>query len=364
MAASPSVASEPPPNVAGQPIAADRLLPSSHPLWRLSAGKGTFPSPFVGKGGRGRGRGRGGAGSVQGDDAVAASIRLEPLSALGLEYTAFCNADGSEPSVVSDTASVTRGPFRRNSMVTKTCPYSKKKTRSLFSQNLATAAFGVTANTLGLQRPAESSAEDAENDEDDEDDEHADDNEDDVSDEDNNDDEHDEDDDARSATPSSQHTNAICATYPVRGVTCVGCLFGDAIAPVESFVVNNFARMEETSLFKLAALVYKRDVQEPRAKEGVRIPRFGWRDARTHFLLHSTNEQISRAATVRQLQTMRLVVSQRLVRNENGERDLDQRACDLTLKLVKSESEQRALLAAAVANAAKSKSNQSTVATI
>ena len=69
-----------------------------------------------------------------------------------------------------------------------------------------------------------------------------------------------------------------------------------------------------------------------------------WPDIRTHFLLHSKDPRIARTNTVSQLQTMRFAVESRLIRNENGERELDKGAAEMMLKIIKAESQERSLL--------------------
>jgi hypothetical protein len=70
-----------------------------------------------------------------------------------------------------------------------------------------------------------------------------------------------------------------------------------------------------------------------------------WPDIRTHFLLHSKDPRIARTNTVAQLQTMRFAVEARLIRHENGERELDKGAAEMMLKIIKAESQERSLLA-------------------
>ena len=92
-------------------------------------------------------------------------------------------------------------------------------------------------------------------------------------------------------------------------------------------------RMAEEALWKMAALTYVREVQEPRAREGVMTPDWSWKDLRTHFLLHCCDPRIARLATCRQLQTMRYAVEQRLMRIDGEEREVDKGGCDLMLKV-------------------------------
>lgn len=104
-------------------------------------------------------------------------------------------------------------------------------------------------------------------------------------------------------------------------------------------------RMAEEALWKMAALTYVREVQEPRAREGVMTPDWSWKDLRTHFLLHCCDARIARLATCRQLQTMRYAVEQRLMRIDGEEREVDKGGCDLMLKIIKAESDQRNIIA-------------------
>ena len=55
--------------------------------------------------------------------------------------------------------------------------------------------------------------------------------------------------------------------------------------------------------------------------------------------------RIARTNTVAQLQTMRFAVESRLIRNDNGERELDKGAAEMMLKIIKAESQERSLLA-------------------
>jgi len=92
-------------------------------------------------------------------------------------------------------------------------------------------------------------------------------------------------------------------------------------------------RMAEEALWKMAALTYVREVQEPRRREGVLTPTWAWKDLRTHFLLHCCDAKIARLATCRQLQTMRYAVEQRLMRIDGEDREVDKGGCDLMLKV-------------------------------
>ena len=73
---------------------------------------------------------------------------------------------------------------------------------------------------------------------------------------------------------------------------------------------------------------------------------WSWKDVRTHFLLHCSDTRIARTQTVRQLQTARYCLEQRLMRVTDGEREIDKAGAELMLKFIKEESAQRQLLAA------------------
>jgi len=90
---------------------------------------------------------------------------------------------------------------------------------------------------------------------------------------------------------------------------------------------------------------------------------WNWKDIRTHFLLHSKDPRIARTNTVAQLQTMRFAVESRLIRNENGERELDKGAAEMMLKIIRAESQERSLLAGSNSSSTscKGKGSSSTV---
>ena len=131
----------------------------------------------------------------------------------------------------------------------------------------------------------------------------------------------------------------------VKGVECVGCVLANRIGPVEKFVNSNVGRMSENALWKMAALTWKLEVVEPAKAEGVNIVDWPWRDVANHFRLHTTNQVVGRTNMIQSLTAMRCQVEQRLVRVENGERELDKTNADLVLKILAAESRERTLLA-------------------
>lgn len=364
-----SAAHSVPPAAAGVRIPASTLRSQgAHPLWERAAGRGGhLPNgdPINRRGG-----------TAAADDRAQ---RYEPLSALALEMDGFRqNADGASTLFSeSDRASVAARAKKASkaSKTNRTTPKKKKATSNRRSND-----DGVRGSLFG--------------DDDDDDDSHesaysGDDNNEDGNDEDNGDErnsprrkqrsrkKHKEGgndaadplfasaafggayaraespsvDDASdaSATASQRAREARRAAFPIKGVQCVGCTLVHQIAPVERFVRENMEKMAEEPLWKFAALTYLREVREPRKLEGVETPEWPWKDLRTHFLLHASDPRIARLSTCRQLQTMRFAVEQRLMRVENGEKEVDKQGCDLMLKIIKEESAQRTALASLAA---------------
>ena len=164
--------------------------------------------------------------------------------------------------------------------------------------------------------------------------------------------------DQYSETSSRRRKHAYKEAFGgVRGVNCVGCALATRVAPVERFIKENIGRMNEETLWKMAALCYKKEVAEPCETEGVHVPGWGWKDIKTHYTHHSTQNQIGRHQMIRELQMMRAQASTRLVRVDNGERELDRGGAELMLKILAAESRERQLLESKGGNA----KNQSSV---
>lgn len=335
-----SNASGPPPSAQGQQTSAQQLQ-ATHPLWARSRGQ-PLPGP-PGRGGPGTMRQppRGGSGGSQTGDAP----RFEPLSALQLELESFRrNADG-DSALFSEEASdhsLARPPRRKRraeeeegeegeeddggfsalvdseagSEAVDDAPRAKRKKRrrgehagtgnddaTMFAQ----AAFGGGHGGGGASSDGESVSQ-------------------------------------LSGTSSTRKKAAFKAAFPVKGVDCVGCALVKKIAPVEKFIKDHMNKMAEEALWKMAALTYVREVQEPRRREGVLSPDWAWKDVRSHFLLHCSDNTIARTFTVKSLQTARYNIESRLIRVTDGEREVDKAGCELMLKLIKEESAQRQLL--------------------
>lgn len=320
---SPSAQSEgsgAPPTAAGQQTSTNQLR-QTHPLWQRAAGFGGAQPPTR----------RGPRSDAGKDDAP----RYEALSALALELTSFRkNADGESElfSEGSDKGSRKRRAASEDDGFDELAsddasePRKKRPKKPRASSGdaamFAQAAFGAGA----------------------------------VSD--------DESVSALSGTSSQRKKDAHKTAFSIRGVDCVGCALVKRIAPVEVFVKENLERMSEEALFKMAAVTYIREIRDPRKREGVLTPdvrtplsiamvqcsrlllgaQWNWKDIRSHFLLHCCDPRIARMATVRQLQTMRYAVEQRLMRVTGDDREVDRAGSELMLKIIRAESEQRSAL--------------------
>jgi len=136
-----------------------------------------------------------------------------------------------------------------------------------------------------------------------------------------------------SENSSARRRDAFKDAFPVRGVTCVGCALANRIGPVNRFVRDNISQMTEDALWKMAALCYKREVAEPTEREGAPTPPWSWKEVRVHYELHASGNFVARHKMIRQLQVMRQQQEQRLVRVDNGEKELDRQGADLMLKV-------------------------------
>ena len=136
-----------------------------------------------------------------------------------------------------------------------------------------------------------------------------------------------------SEATSKRRRDAYREAFPVRGLHCVGCALSNRIGPVNRFVRDNISQMTEDALWKMAAFCYKREVAEPAEREGNEVPAWGWKEVRVHYELHATGNFVARHKMIRQLQNMRSQQEERLVRVDNGEKELDRQGADLMLKV-------------------------------
>tara|TARA_B100000575_G_scaffold110481_1_gene87957 strand:+ start:7873 stop:9120 length:1248 start_codon:yes stop_codon:yes gene_type:complete len=307
---SPSVASSAPPNPQGQQIPANQL----HPLWQQAArggGKGNGGGGN-GNGGGGKGKGKGGGrgggrgSSDPGDGPPGDRPRFERISLAALEAGHHADADGADSALNSEDEDdrnqsaqpsrkrpVQEGP-RRERAEEDSDEDDDDDRRDKLDSLMGAAVFG------GNHRPMYG---------------------------------RDMDESEMSESSSRMRKQAEKDAFPVRGVNCVGCALSNRIGPVDVFVRNNVSKMTDEALFKMAALCYKRDVAELAEREGVSVPAWAWKDVRSHYMLHSTGNTVSRHMMIRCLQNMRAQAEQRLVRVDNGETELDRGGADLMLKV-------------------------------
>ena len=305
-------ASSAPPDQEGEQVPASRL----HPLWEASRGRGKGAGGGGGTGAGGRaGGGAGGRGRGVGmTDLDGDRPRFERISLAALEQTHLHDADGADSALNSEDEEE------------RVMPSSRKRK-------------SAEGSGPRRERPGDSDEEDEESDEED-------------------------DDDRRdklqglmgaaifgggggqrpvygksldgsdvSETSTNMRRKAQKDAYPVRGVTCVGCALSNRIGPVDMFIKNNVSRMTDNALFKMAALAYRREVAEPAEREGAIVPPWSWTDVELHYKLHATGNTISRHMMIRSLQNMRAQAEERLVRCDNGEKELDRQGADLLLKV-------------------------------
>ena len=340
-------ASEAPPPATGQSHSASSL--HGHPLWQQAAGKGrgsssSMPPPPS----RGRGRGRGAQPALEPDSGA----RYERISLLAVELQqGATGGDGADSTLLSSDDEDGPGVWssrkkkkaatpddddddddedydydkedveclsaagsmdesvRLRKDANRKVPAKKTKAPTNSADMMAATAFGGTQELFGDTSDSES---------------------------------------AVSRTSSKRKRDSYRQAFPVKGVTCVGCALANRIAPVERFVNNNVGRMSENALWKMAALTWKLEVVEPARREGVTVVDWAWRDVANHFRLHTTNAIVGRTHMIQSLTAMRCQVEQRLVRVENGERELDKTNADLCLKIVAAESRERTLLAVSI----------------
>ena len=248
---SPSLRSEgssAPPAVAPATNSAAQLA-SAHPLWQRAAGRGGGQPPAPrGGGGRGGGSNKDGA-------------RYEPLSALALELGGFrANADGDSALFSEEAESVARPPRARGKRRVEEAEEDEEGGFSALAESDEDSDDGHNRHKKKQKARGEApasadaamyaqaafggayAASDGES----------------VS--------------AVSGTSEQRRKAAYKAAFPIKGIDCVGCMLVKQIAPVEKFVKDHFEKMAEDALWKQAALVYVRMVQEPRKKEGVLTP--------------------------------------------------------------------------------------------
>jgi hypothetical protein len=323
-------------------------LQHSHPIWARAAGRAGGQMDFDGgsvKGGRGRGKGKQG-GSTKTSKHMAGTQpddendgrRYERLSLLSLELQQNAMPDGAEASVVAsdeDDASSEHGMYENGSKqklridnddyddyddeddedddgsVLHDDGDAYKQGRDAILEKAVAAVGGRKHSKRKLNSVDEDDC---------------------VS---------------RGSTCSSKKArNAYEQTFPVKGIHCVGCALASRISPVERFIDDNIGKMAELSLWKMAALCWKREVVDPAKREGVAVVDWTWRDIATHFKLHTTNPTINRTAMLHTLTALRMNVENKIIRIDGEQREVDKTSAELCLKILAAESRERQLLQA------------------
>ena len=309
----------------GHQVGAQQL--SNHPVWVSARGSGSprlggVPPPASrGKGG-GRGRGRGSRAPSDAGDINPP--RYERISLAELEAKQYADGDGADSRIDSDDDAVgdhfdgirpvhprrkkqKKGPREECSDdESSDDDIGADDRRNKLAGLMGAAAFGGTGGHYGAGASDAGSV--------------------------------------PSENSSARRADAMKNAFPVRGVTCVGCALANRIGPVNRFVRDNISLMTEDTLWKMSALCYKREVAEPSEREGAVVPQWGWKEVRSHYELHATGNFVARHKMIRSLQCMRQQQEQRLVRCDNGEKELDRQGADLMLKIMAAESKERQLL--------------------
>lgn len=330
-----------PPDAAPQVIAAGSHA-ASHPFWdgRGASGRRAGAARRGRGGTRGRGGGGGGLGAGSGDTdaashaAAAAAAAANPINALivdpeisqpaftgislrELEFMRRRNADGAESSVASEDEEALRRRDRRRQKRQR----DDGDAHGGDEDRMAAAAFGCAGGaTRDDDAPASTRKRPRTRQDEDEDEEEGESEED--------------DDDGDGLTESSyaQH----CTSFPIRGERCIGCVYDRAVVGrIDSFVREHCTSMTPSALFRAAALHWEREVVAPRKAEGVRVPRWHWKDLESHYELHTVDPVLTRTVCVRSLNGMRSFHEQSLLRvNGDGTKNLDAKGADLMIKLV------------------------------
>jgi hypothetical protein len=134
-------------------------------------------------------------------------------------------------------------------------------------------------------------------------------------------------------------------TFPVRGVTCIGCSAErEIVAKVDEFVRRNAQKMQEDALYRTASVFWRTTVVDPARREAVAIADWLWKDIRSHYQLHVCDPYIQRIDCCRQLAAVRKTLELSLVRREGEQRVMDHKNTDLLLKVIGMQSKELSLL--------------------
>ena len=145
---------------------------------------------------------------------------------------------------------------------------------------------------------------------------------------------------------SSQQREAHRRAFPVSGVECVGCALPAKVVAVDDFVRTSCDKMQETALFKMAALIYQQKVAEPALAEDVPVPSWAWKDIRAHYTMHRMDPRMQRFENMRTLAAMRKTLELTLLREDesSGEHVLDKGNAEQIMKIITLQSKEITLL--------------------
>ena len=329
----PSIFGDSQPDAAAPQVVSASEHAQTHPFFTNAgrgSGRGGGAASLKGRGKRGKGSG-GAAGGASGGLGAGDSTSLivpdtedrplfGPISLKELEVAHRRNVDGAESSVFTDDDDV--------SVKKRKKPKHKKPTKSSKRKHEKTDEDCIAAATFGGGGGASGDESDEEDDEEDYDDD-------------------DDDDDGSECEPcyndgdrSEAVESSVAGTgsrlLPIRGETCVGCICERGVIDViDRFVRQNAVCMTETALYKAAAIHYRNEIVLPRRKEGVKVMKWNWKDLQSHYVLHVCDPLLQRAAAVRTLGAVRAVQEQQLMRiNSDGSKQLDNKGCEMLLKIV------------------------------
>lgn len=246
------------------------------------------------------------------------------ISLRELEFVRRRNTDGAESSVASEDGELVRRRERKRKRKARSGEASRGDVPD--EQRMAAAAFGCAGKGGGdgsvartQRKEGGATAHEYDDDEDAESDY----------------------DDEESVAPGSS-TFEQCGSFPVRGESCIGCVYDRVVVgKVDAFVREHCGSMTETALYRTASIFWSNEVCAPRATEGVKAPKWHWKDLANHYELHSVDPIMQRTSLVRVLGAMRSYQAQSLLKvNPDGTKQLDAKAADLMLKLVDKQDKQ------------------------
>lgn len=297
-----------PPDPAPQNIPAAAL----NPVWQAAAAGGHATGKGMGGAARGRG-GRVSNGSEAGDEPQA----LGPISLVELEHRHRVTADGAESSLFSDDEEEEpegslEQPRKRSRCYDSAIEKDEQPTRRKRTAG-ADPAVAMSAAAFGSGAPVVESAYG--------------------------------DSEAESSSAMGGALMPYRRTFPVRGVTCIGCSADrEIVCKVDEFIKKNASKMQEDALYRTAAVFWRINVVNPARREGVAIAEWSWKDIRSHYQLHVCDAYIQRMDCCRQLASVRKMLELSLVRREGEKSVMDHKNTDLLLKVIGMQSKELTLL--------------------